>query len=73
MTIGKRLFEARRSGYPFIVVVGDLAAQSPPLYEIYDLVKNERHNLTESELLHYVKDNLTHLHTKKNIRLYTNK
>lgn len=59
MTIGKRLFEARRLGYPFIVVLGNLALQNPPLFETYDLIKNERHNFTESELLNYIKDILS--------------
>lgn len=70
LTIGKRLFEARRMGYPFIIVVGDLAAQNPPIYEMFDLIKNERHNFSQDQLLNYLQDNLLHVHNKKNIKIH---
>lgn len=68
LTIGKRLFEARRMGYPFIIVIGDLALSDPPLYEIYDLIKNERHNYTENQLLYHIRNTLSNPKVKE--RLY---
>lgn len=69
LTIGKRLFEARRMGYPFIIVIGDLALQDPPLYEIYDLLKNERHNCNESELIYHIQNTMSNPRLKEYIRL----
>lgn len=34
MTIGKRLYEAKRIGYPHIVIVGKRALESPPQFEV---------------------------------------
>ncbi|KAG7298362.1 hypothetical protein JYU34_017977 [Plutella xylostella] len=34
MTIGKRLMQANRMGYPYVVVMGKAALESPPRYEL---------------------------------------
>lgn len=56
MTIGKRLFEARRVGYPFIVVIGNGALQNPPVFEIHDLGNNTKRDLTQSDMYCYLKE-----------------
>ncbi|XP_020709473.1 probable proline--tRNA ligase, mitochondrial isoform X2 [Athalia rosae] len=40
-TIGKRLLEAKRTGYPYIVVIGKRVIKESPLFEVHDLSKNE--------------------------------
>lgn len=42
LTIGKRIIEARRSGYPYIVVVGKKSTESSPVFEILDLNKTKQ-------------------------------
>lgn len=52
LTIGKRLMEAKRMGYPFIVVVGEKASsENHPQLELHDLVKEEQSLFEPSELL----------------------
>ncbi|XP_018321361.1 probable proline--tRNA ligase, mitochondrial [Agrilus planipennis] len=40
LTVGKRLMDAKRVGYPYIVVIGSKLLENPPLYELID-VKND--------------------------------
>nr|CAD7567633.1 unnamed protein product [Timema californicum] len=47
-TIGRRLFEAKKTGYPFIVVVGKKATEVEPLFEVYDLLQNIQLDLCHS-------------------------
>uniref|UniRef100_A0A8D9EEX0 proline--tRNA ligase n=1 Tax=Cacopsylla melanoneura TaxID=428564 RepID=A0A8D9EEX0_9HEMI len=37
LTLGRRIMEAKLMGYPYIVVIGKAAAQTPSLFEIIDL------------------------------------
>ncbi|KAI5741805.1 hypothetical protein M8J76_017207 [Diaphorina citri] len=37
LTIGRRLLEAKLLGYPYIVVIGKAASQTPSLFEVIDL------------------------------------
>ncbi|KAJ9600419.1 hypothetical protein L9F63_009275, partial [Diploptera punctata] len=53
LTIGKRVYEARRTGYPYIVVIGRKAMQQVPLFEVYDVLKNHETSLEESPLIDY--------------------
>lgn len=53
MTIGKRVLEAKRVGYPFIIVLGSKSIENPPLLEIIDLKSNEQQYLTQDQLLSY--------------------
>lgn len=46
-TIGKRLVEARRLGYPYIIVAGRGVSKSPPVLELYQLYENQENNCTE--------------------------
>ncbi|CAI9725144.1 probable proline--tRNA ligase, mitochondrial [Octopus vulgaris] len=34
MTVGRRLYEAKRIGYPYIVIVGKRSLESPPQFEV---------------------------------------
>lgn len=58
MTIGKRLFDARRFGYPFIIAVGSAATQNPPLFELHDLTNSTKYNFTQEKLFNYMKSKL---------------
>lgn len=51
LTIGKRLYEAKRLGYPFIVVSGELSMQNPPKFEFHDLERELVTQIESSELL----------------------
>ncbi|XP_075222875.1 prolyl-tRNA synthetase 2-like protein, mitochondrial [Lycorma delicatula] len=51
LTIGRRLNEARLTGYPNIVVIGKSALEQLPLLEYHDLQKNLKVNITTDELL----------------------
>lgn len=41
LTIGKRVLEARRTGYPYIVVVGKRAQEDVPMFEFINTTTNE--------------------------------
>lgn len=36
LTIGKRLIEAKKLGFPFVVLMGKKMNEDPPLYELYE-------------------------------------
>lgn len=54
-TIGKKLMEAKRMGYPFIVVVGRKSMEQVPLVELYDLTKDTQNLFTVAQLFDYLK------------------
>lgn len=57
LTIGKRLLEARKMGYPFIVVIGEKAASNTsPQIELHELINNDENImlLEPSELLKHL-------------------
>lgn len=56
MTIGKRLLEARRIGYPFIVVIGRKALQPVPEFEVYHIFSNVETSITETAIIEYLKE-----------------
>lgn len=39
LTIGKRLMEAKRMGYPFVIVLGEKATKDQPQYELHNFTK----------------------------------
>lgn len=57
LTIGRRYLEARRMGYPFIVVIGKKAIEKPALYEINDIKLNSQLHLNETALTSYIRQN----------------
>lgn len=56
LTIGRRLVDARRFGYPFVVIIGPKALEESPLFELKDLEKNEILFLNLHQLLDYFKN-----------------
>ncbi|KAF2901000.1 hypothetical protein ILUMI_05184 [Ignelater luminosus] len=58
MTIGKRLLDARRVGYPYIIVIGTRAKEDPPIFELNDIEENKQLFLNESDLLIYLNNKL---------------
>nr|CAD7438110.1 unnamed protein product [Timema bartmani] len=59
-TIGKRLFEAKKTGYPFIIVVGKKATEVEPLFEVHDLLQNKQLDLCHSSLVEYLINRCTY-------------
>lgn len=58
-TIGKRLMEAKRMGYPFVIILGDKAANDPPQFEIHNLTKDSPPLfLNLSELLQLINESV---------------
>ena len=53
-TIGKKLLEAKRVGYPFIIVAGKSSTNTIPLFELHDLNQNVDKEMTVSEILSYL-------------------
>jgi prolyl-tRNA synthetase len=41
LTIGKRIMEAKKTGYPFVIVVGQMAAKNDPKFELHLLNENK--------------------------------
>jgi prolyl-tRNA synthetase len=58
MTIGKRLFEARRTGYPFIVVIGKKAMLPVPEFEVHHVLMHKETRFSETALIEYLKEHL---------------
>jgi prolyl-tRNA synthetase len=54
-TVGKKLMEAKRVGYPYIIVVGKKSSQPVPLVELHDLNQNTQNVYTVAELFDYLK------------------
>lgn len=57
LTIGYRLLKAKRTGYPYIVVIGKSVATSPDVLELHDLNRDQCLHLSKSDLLHYISNN----------------
>ena len=53
-TIGKKLMEAKRVGYPYIVVVGKKSIEQVPLIELYDVNRNTHNLYTVAKLFEYL-------------------
>lgn len=52
-TIGKKLLEAKKVGYPFIIVAGKSSTNPVPLFELHDLDQNVEKEMTVPEILSY--------------------
>lgn len=58
MTIGKRFIEAKRLGFPFVVVMGKKITENPSLYELY-VSNTKKSELYEfSNLINFLKHNV---------------
>ncbi|GAB6032726.1 prolyl-tRNA synthetase [Chamberlinius hualienensis] len=49
-TIGSRLFDAKKIGYPYIIIVGKTVLESVPKFEMVDLFNNSTMYVTHNEL-----------------------
>lgn len=56
LTIGRRMLDAKRMGYPYIIIVGSKVAEQVPLLEVNDLKNNSRLFLSQAQLLDYFKE-----------------
>lgn len=56
-TIGRRYLDAKRVGYRYIIVINEKSFESDPLYEFTDTNENYRDNLTENQIIHYIREN----------------
>lgn len=54
LTIGKRVLEAKKFGYPLIIVVGNDAAKEVPIFELHNLRDKVEHNLNKNDLINYL-------------------
>lgn len=54
VTIGKKLMEAKRVGYPYIIVVGKKSMEQVPLVEVHDLTRNTQHLFTVAEVFNFL-------------------
>lgn len=57
LTVGNRLLKAKKTGYPYIVVIGKSVTASPEVLELHDLNRNQCLYLSKSDLLHYISNN----------------
>lgn len=58
LTIGRRALDARRTGYRFIIVLNKKCMESPPLYELNDLARDQQLLLNEYSIVKYISDHL---------------
>jgi prolyl-tRNA synthetase len=56
MTIGRRLLEARRIGYPFIVVIGRKALQPVPEFEVHNIMTDVETSINVNAITAYLKE-----------------
>ncbi|XP_027224345.2 probable proline--tRNA ligase, mitochondrial [Penaeus vannamei] len=63
LTIGKRVLEAKKTGYPIIIVVGKKACELVPLFEVIDMIKESTENLTQRQVLEYLREYVKHCST----------
>lgn len=55
LTIGKRVMEAKRSGYPFIIVVGKRSCELVPMFELLDSSQEESQFVTHRTLMNWAR------------------
>jgi len=55
MTIGKRFIEAKKLGFPFVVVMGKKINETPSLYELYEANTDKSEHYELSNLINYLK------------------
>lgn len=55
-TIGKRFLDAKKLGYPLIIVVGAKACEHDPKFEIYLTNENQTTHLNYNDLVCFIRD-----------------
>lgn len=53
LTIGRRLVDAKKSGYPFVVIVGKRSIETQPLFEVNDMYNSTSENMSIDSLIDY--------------------
>lgn len=53
LTIGRRIMDAKKSGYPFIIVVGKKACEAVPMFELLDSSQGESKFLSHKMLMNW--------------------
>ncbi|XP_008551216.1 probable proline--tRNA ligase, mitochondrial [Microplitis demolitor] len=53
LTIGRRLLDAKKTGYPYLIVIGKNSIQPNPLFEIHDLNNSQESNISLDQLLDF--------------------
>lgn len=56
MTLGKRVMEARRVGYPLVIVLGKKAANDVPTFELINSYTRETNMFSQIQLLQYLRE-----------------
>lgn len=69
LTIGRRLLDCKRTGIRYIIVLNKQACQSPPLFELNDIVGGQQHYLDACGIANYIKENWEGLETSLKVRL----
>lgn len=55
-TIGKRFLDAKKLGYPLIIVVGAKACENEPTFEIHLTNENQTTHLNYNDLICFIND-----------------
>lgn len=55
LTIGKRVMEAKKSGYPFIIVVGKRACEMVPMFELMHSSQEESQYISHKMLMNWAR------------------
>ncbi|KAG9471814.1 probable proline--tRNA ligase, mitochondrial [Eleutherodactylus coqui] len=56
LTIGKRVMEAHLLGYPYVIVIGKKALESPPMFEVQNHRTGEVQFLSKEGVLSFIQD-----------------
>lgn len=56
LSIGRRISEAKRIGYPLIIVIGKKAVEDIPRFEVIDLMNNKEYEWTDGSLASRLKE-----------------
>jgi len=56
-TIGRRFVDARRTGYPYVIVIGKKAMESSPLFEVHDQNNDKQIDLSLDQLKDFFENN----------------
>ena len=56
LTIGKRVLDARKVGYPIQIVVGKRASEMMPLFEVNNVNAGTSDHLNHQQLMNYLRN-----------------
>lgn len=55
LTIGKRVLEAKKTGYPYTIIVAKRACEAVPMFELLDCASEESQFLSHRMLMDWVR------------------